>query len=170
MTAIASTHEMRTNNGHHLYQPARPCGLQHERVNDYWLEIEERLWAYLGGIARDIRVTPLCIGGVEDHVHLLLGLHATHSVSNVVQRIKGGSSKWMSETFSDLRLFAWQDGYAAFAVGRSQIPRTVAYIQVQRGHHLTRTFKEEYLDFLVNMRSSSMSDTFSIDVSRLSVG
>ncbi len=111
-------------------------------------EVEDRIWRYLGGIARENRMTPLMIGGVEDHVHLLLGLPATLAVSQAVQLIKGGSSKWIHETFPELAMFAWQDGYGAFSIGKSQIPDTTAYIGNQREHHRQRTFQEEYLAFL----------------------
>jgi REP element-mobilizing transposase RayT len=88
------------------------------------------------------------IGRVEDHVHLLVGLPPTLAVSQAVQFLKGGSSKWIHETFPDLALFAWQDGYGAFSIGTSQIPDTVAYIGTQREHHRRRTYQEEYLAFL----------------------
>lgn len=110
--------------------------------------MDERVWSYLGGIARENDMTPLCIGGVEDHVHLLLGLPATLAVSKAVQLIKGGASKWVHDTFPELREFAWQDGYGAFTIGKSQIPDTMAYIRNQREHHRTKTFQEEYLAFL----------------------
>ena len=110
--------------------------------------VEPRLWAYLGGIARDNDMRPLCINGVEDHVHLLLGLPPSLAVSKAVQLIKGGASKWVHDTFPELRTFAWQDGYGAFTLGKSQIPDTIAYIQNQREHHRARTFKDEYLAFL----------------------
>lgn len=110
--------------------------------------MEERIWSYLGGIAHNNDMKSLCIGGVEDHIHLLLGLSATLAVSKAVQLIKGGSSKWIHDTVPELRGFSWQDGYGAFTVGKSQIPDTVAYIQGQRDQHRTRTFQEEYLAFL----------------------
>jgi putative transposase len=110
--------------------------------------IEQRLWSYLGGISHNNDMKSLCIGGIEDHVHMLLGLPPTLAVSKAVQLIKGGSSKWIHDTVPGLRGFAWQDGYGAFTVGKSQIPDTVTYIQGQREHHRTRTFQEEYLAFL----------------------
>ena len=80
-----------------------------------WLTpaIRERLWPYLGGIARENNMKALAIGGVTDHVHLLLSLPATLSVSKAMQLLKGNSSKWLRETFPELRLqgFAWQEGF-----------------------------------------------------------
>jgi REP element-mobilizing transposase RayT len=71
--------------------------------------LRERLWPFLGGIARQNKMTALEIGGVEDHVHILLSLPSTMPVSKALQLIKGGSSKWIHETFPEHRLFAWQE-------------------------------------------------------------
>ncbi len=90
----------------------------------------------------------LAIGGVEDHAHLLISLPAKMSISKAMQLIKGGSSKWIHDTFPDKEAFAWQEGYGAFTVGVSQIADTVAYINGQEEHHRKRTFKEEFVAFL----------------------
>ncbi|MCE9605219.1 MAG: IS200/IS605 family transposase [Planctomycetia bacterium] len=111
-------------------------------------EIEERVWSYLGGIAERNGMQPLAIGGVDDHVHLLLGIPPKLAVSDAVKYLKGGSSKWFHETFPQLLEFGWQDGYGAFTVGRSQIEATEEYIRGQRDHHRVQTFEEEYLAFL----------------------
>jgi putative transposase len=115
-----------------------------------WIEsdLEQRIWAYLGGIARENNVTPVLIGGVEDHVHLLLGLPPVFALSNAVKVIKGGSSKWIKETFPALAKFGWQDGYAAFTASKSHLPELVAYIRDQREHHRRKSFEEEYRAFL----------------------
>jgi putative transposase len=70
--------------------------------------IRERLWPYLGGIARENKMRTLAIGGVADHVHVLISLPATISVAKAMQLLKGNSSKWVHETFPKLRNFAWQ--------------------------------------------------------------
>lgn len=111
-------------------------------------DVEERIWAYLGGIAKENKVHPIQIGGIEDHVHLLLGAPASLPLSKIAQLIKGGSSAWIHETFPNMRAFAWQDGYGAFTVSKSSIPDVVDYTRGQREHHRTRTFQEEYLAFL----------------------
>lgn len=115
-----------------------------------WLAepIQERLWPYLGGIANQHRVVPLCIGGMADHVHALLGVPTTLAVADMMQYIKGGSSKWLHEEFPDLRSFAWQEGYGAFSVGVSGLHTTTRYINNQKSHHKQTTFKEEFLAFL----------------------
>ncbi|PYI92063.1 MAG: IS200/IS605 family transposase [Verrucomicrobia bacterium] len=111
-------------------------------------EIRERLWPYLGGIARENGMKALAIGGVADHVHILLSLPATMSVSKSMQLLKGNSSKWIHETFPALKRFAWQEGYGGFSIGISGIDETCAYIRAQEEHHRTRTFREEVIMFL----------------------
>lgn len=111
-------------------------------------DIRDRLWPYLGGVARENGMKALGIGGVADHVHMLLSLPATTSVAKAMQLLKGNSFKWMHETFPNLRNFAWQDGYAAFSIGVSGFQETRAYIDRQDEHHRTRTYREEVIAFL----------------------
>lgn len=107
-------------------------------------EIQERVWAYLGGIARENGLKPLLFGGVDDHVHLLLSLPPTARVSEALTAIKGGSSGWIKEAVPSCGGFGWQDGYAAFTVSKSQVAEVSEYIQNQREHHRVKTFQEEY--------------------------
>ena len=107
-------------------------------------DIEERVWKYFGGIARTNKMTPIRTGGIDDHIHLLLGAPPTIAPSKIAQLVKGGSSAWIHETFADLAEFAWQDGYGAFTVSKSSISDVIAYIENQREHHRSRTFQEEY--------------------------
>ena len=111
-------------------------------------DLRERLWPYLGGIARTNNMKALAIGGVEDHVHLLLSLPSTMDIAKAVQLIKGGSSKWIHEAFVEYREFGWQEGYGAFSIGISQVEETVRYIENQAEHHRHRTFQEEFIAFL----------------------
>ena len=111
-------------------------------------DIRDRLWPYLGGIARENGIKALAIGGVADHVHILLSMPASMSISKATQLLKGNSSKWIHETFSALRAFAWQEGYAAFSIGVSGIEETREYIRNQKEHHRTRTYREEVIVFL----------------------
>jgi len=110
--------------------------------------LRERLCPYLGGIARQNEMQLLAVGGVEDHVHLLLCIPANLALSKAIQLLKGGSSKWAHETFPEHQHFAWQEGYGAFSISVSAIPETIAYIQRQEEHHRTRTFEEEFVAFL----------------------
>jgi REP element-mobilizing transposase RayT len=111
--------------------------------------IRERLFPYLGGIARQNSFTPLEIGGVTDHAHLLLSIPPAVAVAKAVQLIKGGSSHWLKEAFPNMIDFAWQDGYAAFTVSQSQVDDVRSYIRSQAEHHRSKTFSEEYRAFLL---------------------
>jgi len=111
-------------------------------------ELQERLWPFIGGIARANKMKALEIGGVEDHVHVLLSLPSTMAISKAVQLIKGGSSKWIHEGFPKHRLFSWQKEYGAFSVSVSQLDNVVDYIKKQPEHHRTKTFQEEFLELL----------------------
>jgi putative transposase len=104
---------------------------------------QPQLWSYLGGIARNNKMKALQVGGVEDHVHILLSLPATLDVAKAVQLLKGNSSKWIHETFADGRGFEWQKGYGAFSIGISGVADTIAYIENQAEHHRRVTFEEE---------------------------
>jgi putative transposase len=106
-----------------------------------------RLHAYLGGLINDLGGVPEKIGGVEDHVHLLVGLRATHCLADVLRETKSASSKWVHDEIKPPR-FSWQEGYGAFTVSASQIETVKSYIANQEAHHRKRTFQEEYLEFL----------------------
>lgn len=107
----------------------------------------DRLHAYLGGVIRTLDGVPEAIGGVADHVHLLVGLRATHTLADVLREIKSVSSAWVHKDVG-VGSFAWQEGYGAFTVSSSQLETVRAYIQQQEEHHRTRTFREEYLALL----------------------
>jgi putative transposase len=108
----------------------------------------ERLFAYMGGIARENKIKAVSIGGVIDHVHMLLLIPASIPAAKAVQLVKGGSSKWLHENIITLKNFAWQEGYGAFSISASQASEVVAYIAGQEEHHRIKSFREEYLSFL----------------------
>jgi len=111
-------------------------------------EVRNRLWPYLGGIARENRMKALAIGGVADHVHMLISLPRTLSVSKALQLLKGNSSKWIHETFPKLHSFEWQEGYGAFSIGITAVDATVGYIRDQAEHHRKRSFRDEFVAML----------------------
>lgn len=111
-------------------------------------EIQDRLWPYLGGIARENKMKALKVGGVEDHVHILLSLPSTLAIAKAVQLLKGNSSKWIHETFPKLKTFEWQEGYGAFSIGVSGVEDTIRYIESQAEHHRKKSFKDELKAFL----------------------
>lgn len=109
-------------------------------------DTRQRLWSFLGGIARKNGFKAIAIGGTANHVHVLLSLPATMPLAKAVQLIKGTSSKWMNDLGY---AFAWQEGYGAFTVGVSGQPDTIRYINSQEEHHRKRSFEEEFVAFLV---------------------
>jgi putative transposase len=110
--------------------------------------IQEPLWACIVHIGTEHKLRVLAVGGTEDHVHILTDLPPILSVAKAVQLIKGGSSRWINQQFGCESQFAWQEGYGAFSVGRSQVPDTVAYIKRQEVHHSRWDFQDEYRSFL----------------------
>src|ERR1051326_1404873 len=114
--------------------------------------LQERLWPYLGGIARENKMTAVEIGGVEDHVHILLSLPSSMPIAKALQLMKGGSSKWVHDTFPDQRFFGWQSKYGSFSVSVSQLDKLIAYIKGQREHHRKMTFQEEFVSLLKKHR------------------
>ena len=106
-----------------------------------------RLHSFMGGAVRSLGGTPEVVGGMADHVHLLIGLRANHTLADVLRDIKSASSHWVHDAVG-VRGFAWQDGYGAFTVSSSLIEKVRSYIAHQEEHHRKKTFQEEYLEFL----------------------
>ncbi len=102
----------------------------------------------MGGIARQNKMKALQVGGVDDHVHVLISMPATMSISKAVQLLKGGSSKWLHETFPECRLMQWQEKYGTFTVSVSQLDKITQYVANQEEHHRKLTFQEEVLALL----------------------
>ena len=111
-------------------------------------QVAERLYPYIGGIIRAEKGTLLDIGGVEDHVHLYLRWRPDESISNLMRVVKARSSKWVHETFPSLASFAWQEGYSAFSVSKSQEDAVKKYIAIQAEHHRREDFRSELLRLL----------------------
>ena len=106
-----------------------------------------RLHEDLGGLIRAAQAIPEAIGGTADHVHLLIGLRATHALATLVQDIKQTSSRWIHETIGE-KEFVWQLGYGAFSISPTARDAVKAYLANQEEHHRTKTFQEEYVEFL----------------------
>lgn len=111
-------------------------------------EIETRVWRYIGGVARNHKMTPIQIGGIDNHIHALVGVHPTISPSSAAQFLKGGSSGWVHTEFDELKRFAWQDGYGAFSVSKSLIDGVTDYIVNQREHHKKQSFEDELRELM----------------------
>jgi putative transposase len=107
-------------------------------------EIHDELHRYIGGIVKGEGGTLLQIGGMPDHIHRVIKLKPVHALSDIMQKVKGSSSKWVKGQNRLLEKFSWQDGYGAFTVSESQIPAVVRYVKNQADHHQNLSFKEEF--------------------------
>jgi REP element-mobilizing transposase RayT len=108
-------------------------------------EFRGDLFAYLGGIVREMRGTALIVNGTADHVHMLVRVRPVHSAAEIVRVLKANSSKWMR---TRCRQFSWQVGYGAFSVSESNVGAVTRYIARQEEHHRRQSFQEEFLMFL----------------------
>ncbi|MBL7982556.1 MAG: transposase [Flavobacteriales bacterium] len=116
-----------------------------------WLmqPVRGRLHAYMEATARELeRCVCYRVGGVEDHVHLAIGLSRTITIADLVQHVKTSSSRWVKEQDASLEQFAWQKGYAAFSVYHPDLDRSLGYIDGQEEHHRRSSFQEEYRAFM----------------------
>jgi len=105
-----------------------------------------RMHEYLGGTVTGLKGVAEVVGGVEDHVHLLVGLRATHCLADFMQELKKASSTWASENHE--RQFGWQDGYAAFTVSATHLAAVHKYIAGQEEHHRKLNFRDELKQLL----------------------
>jgi len=110
--------------------------------------IEDELHKYIGGIVRNLEGDLLEANGDLDHRHLLILLKPKFALSDVVRDIKANSSGWLNERSKSLHKFGWQDGFAAFTVSKSQVPRVSSYIRNQKNHHQKTDFKTELRELL----------------------
>ena len=110
-------------------------------------EWESRLHAYMGGIVKGLDAMPLKIGGVEDHVHLLVSLKSKHRLDYFLRDLKADSSEWIHKEVA--RMFEWQKGYGAFSVSSTAVDAVGRYIENQKEHHQRVDFKSEYLELLI---------------------
>ena len=111
--------------------------------------IQPELYAYMAKILYDECSSPAeIIGGVEDHVHVLLSLSRTCTVAHLVEMVKKRSSKWIKTKGDRFHEFQWQTGYGVFSVSSSRVDEVTKYIANQREHHQKRAFKDEFRGFL----------------------
>lgn len=110
--------------------------------------VEDELYAYLGGICKNLECYPIQIGGYTDHIHILCNLSKKIALMKLLEELKAHSSKWMKTLDSSLNNFYWQNGYGAFSVNPYQVDKVIAYIQNQKVHHAKKTFQVEYRAFL----------------------
>ena len=105
----------------------------------------ENLWAYISGIADNHHIAVVAVGGITNHVHLLIAIPQTITVAAAINALKANSSRWMREQSKE---FSWQKGYGAFSVSPSQVGAVKEYIRMQAEHHAKHTFEDEFLSLL----------------------
>ncbi len=111
-------------------------------------DLRRRVLDYIGGIIKNERGALIAAGGTQDHVHLLAGFHPEKAVADILRVVKTNSSRWVHNTFPDQAVFAWQAGYGAFSVSRSNLEQVQCYIANQEEHHRKVSFEEEFRQFL----------------------
>jgi len=109
---------------------------------------KDELYKYITGIIQYSKHKLLAINGMPDHIHILIGYRPTQSLSDLMQDIKGSSSKWINEKRFVKGKFSWQEGYGAFSYAKTDLPIIIGYIKQQYEHHTRKTFLEEYLELL----------------------
>jgi REP element-mobilizing transposase RayT len=118
---------------------------RHSLITEEW---RDELYKYITGIIKNNGHKLLTIGGMPDHIHLLIGLRPTQSLSDLMQSVKGDSSEWINKNNFVSGRFSWQEGYGAFSYSRSQLDNVIKYINSQEQHHTKKSFINEYKEFL----------------------
>ena len=109
-------------------------------------EIKKELFAYMGALVKELKGKPIIINGMSDHIHLLILLPPNVSISDAMRFVKANSSRWVKERFG--KKFAWQKGFGAFSVSRSNVDAVAKYIKEQEQHHRGFDLKTEYISLL----------------------
>jgi putative transposase len=114
-------------------------------INPEW---KEQLYKYITEITQSNNHKLLAINGMPDHIHILIGMRPTQSISDLMKEVKQSSSLWINEKKLSSIKFEWQEGYGAFSYSKSQIDNVIKYINNQEEHHKKKSFIEEYLEML----------------------
>ena len=109
---------------------------------------QDRLYGYLGGILARKKCKLIAAGGLVDHVHVYASLPATISLAETAAAMKANSSRWIRSNAPHCKEFAWQEGYAAFTVSKSNESRLIDYIHNQETRHQRLRFQDEFLALL----------------------
>ena len=122
----------------------------HIKNNDVVIrpEDDKELYAYIGGIIKANEAFPIKINGTENHLHILTTMSKNLSLAKFVEEIKRNSSRWIKSKGTHYQYFAWQGGYAGYSVSQSKLAIVERYIEMQKEHHKTETFQDEYVKFL----------------------
>ena len=111
-------------------------------------DVEDELYAYLGGILKDNKCVPIAINGIENHIHILCIKSKNIALADLLEELKRNSSRWIKTKGTKYKNFAWQGGYGAFSVSAYKVEVVKRYIKNQKEHHKTESVKDEYLKFL----------------------
>jgi len=118
------------------------------RSNLISVKWKEELYKYISGIISNKKQKLIIVNGMGDHIHLLIGIKPDINLSDLIRDVKSNSSKFINEKKWVIGKFEWQLGFGAFTLGHSQLPIVANYIEKQHDHHKTKTFQDEYLEFL----------------------
>ncbi len=150
---------MKVPKGRHFQEQTKPMGNTYTQISIHAVfsvkgrenfitkEWRDELHSYIAGIIRD-DAKSLAVGGWKDHVHVFYGLPPALSISDMMQKVKANSSRWINEKRLVKGKFQWQEGYGAFSYAKSQRDTVIKYIMSQEKHHKNKSFKAEYLDML----------------------
>jgi len=108
----------------------------------------EEIYKYISGIIKSKNQKTYIVNGMPDHIHILVGMNGTISVSELVRDIKNNTSNFINNGKFVAGKFSWQEGYGAFSYSKSQAEKVYAYIANQEEHHRVKSFREEYVDML----------------------
>jgi REP-associated tyrosine transposase len=111
-------------------------------------EIEQELFAFMAGIVKNKESRLLAANGTANHIHLLISLSKNIALSSLIQELKKSTSKWIKTRVTGLNEFHWQDGYAAFSIGESNVVALKQYIARQKEKHQKKSFESEVIEFL----------------------
>ena len=107
-----------------------------------------RIFEYIGGLFRKAGSPASIVGGMPDHIHAVPSLSKNISVSTLMRNIKSYSSRWIKTLHPIYSSFAWQDGYGAFSVSATILPRVIKYIETQEQHHQQKSYQDEFKEWL----------------------
>jgi putative transposase len=114
-------------------------------IEDSW---KDRLYQYITGVVQANKHKMIIVNGMPDHLHIAIGMRPSQSLSDLMQDIKGSSSKWINDNNLSSGKFQWQEGYGAFSYNKSLLPKLIDYIKNQEEHHSQKSFLDEYKEFL----------------------
>jgi putative transposase len=118
------------------------------RKNFILPKIQNKLYPYIGGVIRNSKGSLLEIGGIANHIHLLIEVSNLDGFTALIRNTKASSTSWLKKEFPECNTFSWQDGYGSFSVSYSQLIRAREYIKNQEIHHQNQSFEEEYIKLL----------------------